>query len=158
MTGFRSLSDEQLAAKHDPTPWCHDDGEGRTLRYASITETPTINGSWHDPRVECIPSRDSTTYADYLRDFDPSPQEPWEGYSAPLDFDEWAESVGMPPVNPILVTFRHHYEHSDDWIENVETWITMTERTKGYFNPEWRDVEAREHARKVLTRLAVVFA
>jgi len=31
------------------------------------------------------------TYEEYLRDFDPSPQEPWEGYSSPLDRDDWEE-------------------------------------------------------------------
>lgn len=32
-------------------------------------------------------------YDEYLRDFDPSPQEPWEGYSDPLAREDWEALV-----------------------------------------------------------------
>lgn len=132
---FRSQTDEQLAARWDDEPWVNSAGGQRA--------NEQIN-EWYEfaPRIECIPSRDPKPYGcdeghgECHRSRIPNP-----GFS-------WAPrpEFARPPVNGILVAFRHPRA------------ATIWQFLAGLNQPEiwWPEMTPVEivHARKVLERLA----
>ncbi len=144
MTRFRSQTDEQLAARWNKEPWVSPNG----IRYPY----PANDTYALAPRVERIPSYYGTTYVDYLHDHD-------TGYGPPLDFDDWAEWVGMPPVNRVLVAFRDALSSGEyEAVTLTANWVGLIATQGGIFEVECEDATPAEidHARRVLTRLAAL--
>ena len=135
---MRSLTDEALAARHDPQPF-ERDGERADEAHAQPDFEPGPFGKMIEasrwtfaPRVEMIPGR--------------------------LIWDRDAENVapGRPPVNPILRIFRVYVATSDlnaaayaaDWLER-----DLLGRDSILVGMAAEEID---HARKVLSRLAVL--
>lgn len=136
---FRSQTDEQLAAKHDPAPYDKNGIRSWTNEHAY--------GEWvFSPRVECIPSRDPFPYQGPTGSYHANPG--WLGEER-LTFAPRPE-FARPPVNRILKAFRTDNRERYTLSERAQLWLDTT--TIGDFTPAEID-----HARKVLTRLSKSF-
>lgn len=151
---FRSLTDEQLAAKHDKRAWRGANG----WRFLGMPEADEPGVKWpvvFAPRVECIPSRDPR---------------PWHGMTGHGHWYRSAHRVqgqtfdprpeyARPPVNRVLAQLRENAVLNETPVEDVDIWSAL-EDTAG--DPESAaaycgvTVAEIDHARKVLTRLAAL--
>ena len=154
MSAFRSQTDEQLSARHDPEPYSAHDGSRAAHAHGFPTAILTF-GVKFDPRPEYIPSRDSA---------------PWAGESeegAPMRYED--ERVGdsiwsprpefaRPPVNRILTAFRESVEYwgMNEAIRRYLGTFDAIEAGRLFGGPNSGDPSQRAHARKVLARLAAV--
>lgn len=129
---FRSLTDEQLVYRHTG---------GLAYEWPSgvLSMFPTGDGISLRLRVECIPSRDPLPY----KCTDGTRHANYCALGFPVRFVPRPE-FARPPVNRVLVEYRKgEYNHDTD------AWIW-----------EGTDVTPAEisHARKVLAKLAAVYA
>lgn len=124
---FRSQTDEQLAARHDPAPFERNGIRSDTAEHAY--------GEWkHAPRVECIPSRNN----------DPFPR---QSHTYPDPDPAW--NVARPPVNRVLVAFREVGHSALEYLNgmSVQTYVGAPQTTS----------DEIDHARRVLTKLKGVY-
>jgi len=162
---FRSQTDEQLAARHDPEPWIAGDN-GWSDRFAIEADALEVDSrhpaAIFEPRVECIPSRDPLPYTGW--NTNRRTKRP-EQHDRP---NNWAPrpEFARPPVNRILEAYRAYLDahridtYAEYWLFGIASFDTF-----GGFR-EWSNEDHNfhalatathaeiEHARKVLARLA----
>lgn len=137
---FRSQTDEQLAAKHDPKP---------TFRQGSRMDSPLR----YAPRIDTVPSKDPlpwiTKQGNHTDRYRFS-----ENVNNVLEFDPRPE-FARPPVNRMLFDFRWMHvnqNHNTTVSRRAVAWLdSFTGFTKSY------TPEELAHARKVLTRLSNLY-
>lgn len=101
---IRSMSDEQLAARHDLEPWLGPNGV--RMIFIHPASDKALSGDWtFAPRVECIPSRDPLPFLTGLGGRCAGPSFRFFNATAPGYFSPRRE-FRRPPVNPILSAFR----------------------------------------------------
>lgn len=137
MTAFRSQTDAMLAAKYDTDPWAGEFADGTSVRWDS--HVIAINGEaltlTFDPRPEFIP---------------PTPQTYRQGSRG----DSPIRHMPRSEPNPILVNLRADVMSGAALADAV--WAYQAE-DEDLFDNSWSEdftVEQRDHARRVLARLA----
>jgi len=112
---FRSQTDEQLAARHDPKPYITQAGQRMTAETRDRFPEPLgTNFVTLDSRVEYIPSRDPLPYVSKFSGarFSVSIRP----FAEATRDQEWAPrpEFARPPVNPVLTFFREEADRYGD--------------------------------------------
>lgn len=148
---MRSMTDTQLQAKYgyDEEPYVVDGMRSSTLKTVDMGRAYPVRSGWYNPRPECIPSRDVPGMIDAVRCDDGT----WDQVELYEGAFEDAGDTSRPPVNPILSAYREYVDaFADD--DRFEARARAEECTvNGSAIGTTKEVE---HARKVLTRLAVI--
>lgn len=140
---FRSLTDAQLAERHDPKPWL-EIYSGHALRF-SKDDGGKFSPRKFAPRVETIPSRDPLPYVKSGNRTRFGPR--WFAHDPyNLAFRPRPE-FARPPVNPILSAMR-----AEGWSAQE----TLNSLDRGDWDHSLVTFDVFADARKVLERLAAL--
>jgi hypothetical protein len=145
---IRTLTDAELAARHDPEPWHHPDS-------ATGRSPFNVHDRWvFAPRVEMIPSRDPLPYCEAgfsnMRLRTPKDARPAASYAV---FAPRREFARPEHVNPILNAFRQMRPARVSLADHAVAFLASLEHMGIAMRLSRQDIA---DARKVLERLAVL--